>query len=85
MPEGTVGISGRNSFRRTGYGGPCPPPGDPPHRYRFTLHALDISSLGLPRDAERDEVEAHMSGHVLEATQLVGMYQRRERTRGAGA
>jgi len=31
----------RNSFGAHGWGGPCPPPGAPPHRYRFVLSALD--------------------------------------------
>lgn len=85
VPEGTVGTSGRNSFGRNGYGGPCPPAGDPPHRYRFTLHALDIPSIGLSPHAEREQVEARMQAHVLRSTQLVGTYQRRERAAGTGA
>jgi Raf kinase inhibitor-like YbhB/YbcL family protein len=35
-----VGVSGRNSFGRRAYGGPCPPPGAGRHRYVFTLRAL---------------------------------------------
>jgi Raf kinase inhibitor-like YbhB/YbcL family protein len=77
VPEGTVGLSGRNSFGRSGYGGPCPPPGDPPHRYRFTLHALDIVSLALPPNPSRQQVEAKMDAHVLRIAQLVGKYARR--------
>jgi Raf kinase inhibitor-like YbhB/YbcL family protein len=41
---GQVPVSGteeQNSFGRTGYGGPCPPPGDDPHRYVWTIEALD--------------------------------------------
>jgi Raf kinase inhibitor-like YbhB/YbcL family protein len=41
--RGTVPAGGteeRNSFGEAGYGGPCPPPGDP-HRYVFTVEALD--------------------------------------------
>ena len=76
VPDGTVGISGRNSFGRTGYGGPCPPPGHGAHRYTFTLHALDVSSLAVAKDAARDEVEKEMAGHVLGMAQLVGKYER---------
>lgn len=83
VPEGTVGTSIRNSFGRAGYGGPCPPPGDAPHRYRFTLHALDIPSLGLSADATRDQVEARMDAHILRTAQLVGMYERRGRAGAA--
>jgi Raf kinase inhibitor-like YbhB/YbcL family protein len=85
-PERTIGTSGRNSFGKTGYGGPCPPPGDPAHRYRFTLHALDIPSIDLARHPERQEVEAAIAGHILGTAQLVGRYQRQAGgRRGAGA
>jgi len=33
-------LEGRNDFGTTGYGGPCPPKGDPPHRYVFTLFVV---------------------------------------------
>ncbi len=39
VPSG--GTEETNSFGETGYGGPCPPPGDNPHRYVFTVEALD--------------------------------------------
>jgi Raf kinase inhibitor-like YbhB/YbcL family protein len=68
---------GRNDFRRTGYGGPCPPPG-PAHRYFFKLYALD-APLGLPPGARKQEVEAAMQGHVLGVAQLVGTYARAKR------
>jgi Raf kinase inhibitor-like YbhB/YbcL family protein len=76
VPEATPGVSGRNSFQKTGYGGPCPPPRDAAHRYRFVLHALDTESLGLPRGAAREDVEARIHGHVLATAQLVGTYRR---------
>jgi Raf kinase inhibitor-like YbhB/YbcL family protein len=75
---GATGTSGRNSFGRNGYGGPCPPHGDPPHRYRFTLHALDVPSLGA-RNGTREEVNAKIQGHVIGTAQLVGLYQRQRR------
>ena len=77
-PVGTLpggARQGRNDFRRTGYGGPCPPPG-PAHRYRFTLHALD-TTLNLPPDATRAGLDRAMRGHVLATAELVGRYQRR--------
>jgi Raf kinase inhibitor-like YbhB/YbcL family protein len=84
--QGTIGVSGRNSFGDSGYGGPCPPPGGPPHRYRFTLHALDIPTLALEPEAERQEVEAEIEGHILDTAQLVGRYQRQTGARrGAGS
>ena len=37
----------RNSFGQIGWGGPCPPPGDPPHRYRFRLYAMSVPCVPL--------------------------------------
>jgi Raf kinase inhibitor-like YbhB/YbcL family protein len=76
---GAAGTSGRNSYGSTGYGGPHPPAGDPPHRYRFTLRALDVPSVRVP-SGTREELEAAIGGHVLATAQLVGRYQR-ERSR----
>ena len=65
---------GLNDFRRVGYGGPCPPPGRP-HRYVFTLYALD-TTLPLPPKSTKAQVERAMKGHVLSKARLVGLYQR---------
>ncbi len=75
---GAAGVSGRNGFGRNGYGGPCPPHGDPPHRYRFTLYALDVPTLGV-RHGTREEVAAKIEGHLIETAQLVGRYRRQRR------
>ena len=65
-------IQGRNDFKHTGYGGPCPPAGKQ-HRYFFKIYALDIT-LNLPSGASRKEVEAAMTKHVLAEGQLMGTY-----------
>lgn len=65
-----------NDFRRRGYGGPCPPRGHGPHRYRFTLLALDAPSLGLPDGAPFRDVERATRGHVLAQARLMGTYER---------
>lgn len=70
-------LQGRNDFRRTGYGGPCPPPG-PAHRYFFKLYALG-ATLSLKPGARKADVEAAMQGHVLGTAQLMGTYARRPR------
>jgi Raf kinase inhibitor-like YbhB/YbcL family protein len=77
-----IGVAGRNGFGRSGYGGPCPPPADNAHRYRFTLHALDVPSLALSPTATRDDVDARMRSHVLGTAQLVGTYKRARATTG---
>lgn len=65
---------GLNSWGRTGYGGPCPPPGSP-HRYFFKLYALD-TILALPADEDKSSVENAMRGHILAEAQLMGTYSR---------
>jgi Raf kinase inhibitor-like YbhB/YbcL family protein len=68
-----VGVAGRNDFRRSGWGGPCPPSGE--HRYRFTLFAIS-GTLGLGGTPTEDEVRAAMQGRVLAQGQLTAMYRR---------
>ncbi|MDX1623936.1 MAG: YbhB/YbcL family Raf kinase inhibitor-like protein [Gemmatimonadota bacterium] len=68
-------VNGRNDFDDLGYGGPCPPPGDP-HRYVFTLYALD-ADLGLDPGATKGELEEAMEGRVLGEADLTGTYRRR--------
>ncbi len=65
---------GRNGFGKTGYGGPCPPPGKP-HRYIFKLHALS-QTLGLRAGASKAELLQAMQGKVLGTAELVGTYGR---------
>lgn len=69
------GRSGRNSWGRTGYGGPCPPRGKP-HRYFFRLYALDVPTLGLPEGASREQVDRAMQGHILAQAEWMGTYGR---------
>ena len=67
------GIQGTNSWRRTGYGGPCPPSGT--HRYFFKLYALD-TILPLDNKAAAKDVQAAMKGHILAEAQLMGRFKR---------
>jgi hypothetical protein len=73
LPTGTR--EGRNDWKRTGYGGPCPPIGR--HRYFFKLYALDIATpdLGEPT---KEELVRVMKGHVLEHAEIVGTYEKRK-------
>ena len=75
LPKGT--LEGLSDWRRTGYGGPCPPIGR--HRYYFKLYALDamLPDLGKPAKAK---LEQALAGHILAQTELMGTYQKRTRT-----
>lgn len=83
LPEGVPntdsaagGTQGRNDFGKTGYGGPCPPPGKP-HRYFFKLYALD-SALALKAGAKKADLEKAMQGHIIGQAELMGTYQRKK-------
>ncbi len=71
LPSGTR--EGLNDWKRTGYGGPCPPIGR--HRYFHKLYALDVNLPNLG-EATKAVVEQAMVGHVLATAQLVGTYER---------
>jgi Raf kinase inhibitor-like YbhB/YbcL family protein len=72
LPQGTR--EGLNDWKRTGWGGPCPPIGR--HRYFFKLYALDaeLGDLGTPTKAR---LEQAMRGHVIAEAQLVGTYEKK--------
>lgn len=71
LPAGT--LEGRNDWDRTGYGGPCPPIGR--HRYFHKLYALDTVLPDL-EEPTKAELMLALDGHVLDAVELVGTYQR---------
>lgn len=71
LPPGAKG--GINDFKRTRYGGPCPPIGR--HRYFFKLYALDTKLDGLDNPT-KDDVLAAMQGHVIAEAQIIGTYQK---------
>jgi Raf kinase inhibitor-like YbhB/YbcL family protein len=70
-PESRQGL---NDWKRTGYGGPCPPVGR--HRYFHKLYALDVvlPDLGRP---DKAALEQAMEGHILGRAELVGTYQKK--------
>ena len=72
LPAGTR--EGLNDWKRTGYGGPCPPIGR--HRYFHKLYALDTVLPDLGR-ATKADVEKAMQGHVLAHAELIGTYQKK--------
>ena len=76
LPAGTR--EGLNDWKRTGYGGPCPPIGR--HRYFHKLYALDVTlpDLGQPT---KPALLAAMEGHVIGQAELMGTYQKKGSTR----
>ena len=66
-----------NDAGKSGYMGPCPPPGHGPHRYRFKLYALDVDKLTLSPDAKIPEVEQQAQQHKIAVAQITGMYERK--------
>lgn len=67
-------LQGRNDFGKSGYNGPCPPPGKT-HRYFFRLYALD-ANLTLQPGATRQELDAAMKGHIIGKAEHMGTYRR---------
>jgi Raf kinase inhibitor-like YbhB/YbcL family protein len=66
---------GLNDFKHLGYGGPCPPSGNP-HRYFFKLYALN-QALDLRPGASKKDVERAIEKHILAQGQLIGTYTRK--------
>lgn len=72
LPVGT--LQGKNDWKRTGYGGPCPPIGR--HRYFHKLYALDIELPDL-HHPNKAQLEKAMAGHIIDQAELIGTYQRK--------
>lgn len=71
LPKGT--LEGVNDWKRTGYGGPCPPIGR--HRYFHKLYALD-TVLPDMKHPTKVRLEGAMKGHILSQAEIVGTYER---------
>lgn len=71
LPAGT--LEGTNDWKRTGYGGPCPPIGR--HRYFHKLYALDTLLPDLDRP-DKPRLLAAMAGHIIAEAECVGTYQK---------
>jgi Raf kinase inhibitor-like YbhB/YbcL family protein len=72
LPAGT--LEGTNDWKRTGYGGPCPPIGE--HRYFHKLYALDTVLPDL-HNPSKGALEQAMAGHILGSAELVGVFQKK--------
>jgi Raf kinase inhibitor-like YbhB/YbcL family protein len=71
LPPGT--LEGLNDWKRTKWGGPCPPKGR--HRYFFKLYALDTVLPDL-KHPTKSKLEAAMDGHILAQSELIGTYEK---------
>ncbi|RKS72249.1 hypothetical protein BZB76_5070 [Actinomadura pelletieri DSM 43383] len=71
--DAKVGVHARNDFGTKDFGGAAPPPGDP-HRYVFTVHALDVESLGLGSDTPPAAVGFNITAHTLARATLIGIH-----------
>ena len=74
MPAGAV--QGNTDFGTAGYGGPCPPAGDKPHHYHFTVYALDTDKLDIPGSATAAYVGFNLRAHTLARAEFVALYGR---------
>ena len=67
---------GRTDFGTAEYGGAAPPPGHGPHRYIFTLYALNTGKLDVPPDASAAMVGFYIHFDKLAQAQLTATYER---------
>jgi Raf kinase inhibitor-like YbhB/YbcL family protein len=74
LPAGSA--QGNTDFGAPGYGGPCPPAGDKPHRYIFTLYALDTDKLDLPASATAAYVGFNIHAHAVGKATFTAKYGR---------
>jgi Raf kinase inhibitor-like YbhB/YbcL family protein len=66
----------RNDFGTRDYGGACPPAGDPPHRYVFTVHALKVDRLAVPENATAARAGAAIKASELGQASITARYGR---------
>jgi Raf kinase inhibitor-like YbhB/YbcL family protein len=74
LPAGA--LQTRTDYAVAGYGGPCPPEGDHPHRYFFTLFAVSLDSLPVQADTPAAVIGFQLNFNNLGKAALVGLYKR---------
>jgi Raf kinase inhibitor-like YbhB/YbcL family protein len=75
LPDGA--IEARNDFGVRSFGGACPPAGDKPHRYVFTIHALKVDKLEVPLDASAALVGFMINANQIGKASITARYRRR--------
>lgn len=75
VPKGV--LQTRTDFGKPGWGGPCPPKGDKPHRYVFTLHALKVDKLDVPEDASAAMVGFMINANRIDKASFTAQYGRK--------
>ncbi|MDK2082226.1 YbhB/YbcL family Raf kinase inhibitor-like protein [Aliarcobacter butzleri] len=69
-------IQSMTDYGKTGFGGACPPVGDKAHRYIFTVHALDIETLGLDKNTNAATVGYYINSHTIAKASIISYYNR---------
>lgn len=73
-PKGS--IQSVTDFGTPGFGGACPPVGDKPHQYIFTVYALDVAKLDLDEKTSPAMVGFFLNQHVIAKASLIAYYRR---------
>lgn len=74
LPKGAVETM--TDYGKPGFGGACPPQGDKPHEYRFTIHALDVEKLDVDAKSGSAQVGFMINHHTIEKATIVSYYKR---------
>ncbi|MCC6244380.1 MAG: YbhB/YbcL family Raf kinase inhibitor-like protein [Gemmatimonadaceae bacterium] len=74
LPAGA--LQGMTDFGAKGWGGPCPPVGDKPHRYIFTVFALKTPKLDVPATATSALIGYNLNGNMLAKASFTALYGR---------
>src|ERR1700675_4105766 len=74
LPAGA--LQTRTDFGKPGYGGPCPPPNDHPHRYIFTVFAVSQETLPVTSDPSAAVVGFNLNFNTLAKATLMGLFKR---------
>ena len=74
LPRGA--LQTRTDFGTPGYGGPCPPAGDHPHRYLFTVFAVGTDSLPVTADTSAAVIGFQLHFNTLAKAAIMGLYRR---------